>query len=205
MTFDLPATLRRNRWFARRTPALQERLCAEGQVIRLAPGQWLEGALRLEVAVDADRDVLIGLAQPVSILGQSRRRGGGPRIVTTRAQGPATILAISDAALDRIATAHPDVWKDVSELVYEQLDAIVHLAAQLLVLKPRARVAARLLQLNVEGRVLARQSDLAEMCGITRKAVNDHLAALEADGLIARTYGAVRLLSPAGLGKIARG
>jgi CRP-like cAMP-binding protein len=219
VTFDLPATLRRNRWFARRTPALQERLCAEGQVIRLAPGQWvysegdpdtglcavLEGALRLEVAVDAERDVLIGLAQPVSILGQSRRRGGGPRIVTTRAQGPATILAISDAALDRIAAAHPDVWKDVSELVYEQLDAIVHLAAQLLVLKPRARVAARLLQLGGEGQVQARQTDLAEMCGITRKAVNDHLAALEQAGLIERAYGAVRLLSPAALGQIARG
>lgn len=186
--------------------------------MRLAPGQWvysegdpetglyavLDGALRLEVAVDADRDVLIGLAQPVSILGQSRRRGGGPRIVTTRAQGPTTIFAISDSALDRIAVAHPDIWKDISELVYEQLDTIVHLAAQLLVLRPRARVAARLVQLAVEGQVHARQSDLAEMCGMTRKAMNDHLAALEHLGLIERGYGAIKLLSPAGLTRISR-
>ena len=187
--------------------------------MRLAPGQWvysegdpdtglyavLDGALRLEVAVDADRDVLIGLAQPVSILGQSRRRGGGPRIVTTRAQGPTTIFAISDSALDRIAAAHPDIWKDISELVYEQLDTIVHLAAQLLVLRPRARVAARLLQLAVEGQVHARQSDLAEMCGMTRKAMNDYLAALEHLGLIERGYGEIKLLSPAGLTRISRG
>lgn len=187
--------------------------------MRLEPGQWvysegdpdtglcavLDGALRLEVAVDADRDVLIGLAQAPAILGQSRRRGGGPRIVTTRAQGMTTILTVSDAALDRIAAAHPDVWKDISELVYEELDTIVHFAAQLLVLRPRARVAARLLQLASDDRVLARQSDLAEMCGLTRKATNDHLAGLEADGLIQRGYGAVRLLSAAGLTRIARG
>ena len=187
--------------------------------MRLGPGQWvysegdpdtglcavLDGALRLEVAVDADRDVLIGLAQAPAILGQSRRRGGGPRIVTTRAQGIATILTISDAALDRIAVAHPDVWKDVSELVYGELDTIVHFAAQLLVLRPRARIAARLLQLASDDRVLARQSDLAEMCGMTRKAMNDHLTKLEADGLIQRGYGAVRLLSAAGLTRIARG
>jgi CRP-like cAMP-binding protein len=219
VTFDLPVLLQRNRWFERRSPALQQRLCAEGAIVRLAPGQWvysegdpdtglyavLDGALRLEVAVDADRDVLIGLAQPVSILGQSRRRGGGPRIVTTRAQSPTTIFSVSDTALDRIAATHPDIWKDVSELVYEQLDAIVHLTAQLLVLRPRARVAARLLQLAVDGHVQARQSDLAEMCGMTRKAVNDHLAALEADGLIQRGYGAVTLLSAAGMTGIARG
>jgi CRP-like cAMP-binding protein len=219
VTFDPLLLLRRNRWFARRSSALQECLCVEGQVVRLAPGQWvysegdpdtglyavLDGALRLEVAVDADRDVLIGLAQPVSILGQSRRRGGGPRIVTTRAQGPTTIFAISDSALDRIAAAHPDIWKDISELVYEQLDTIVHLAAQLLVLRPRARVAARLLQLAVEGQVHARQSDLAEMCGMTRKAMNDYLAALEHLGLIERGYGEIKLLSPAGLTRISRG
>lgn len=218
MTIDVRAALQRNRWFARRSPALQERLCAEGQVVRLGAGQWvygegdpetglyavLDGALRLEVAVDADRDVLIGLAQPVSVLGQSRRRGGGPRIVTTRAQGPTTIFAVSDAALDRIAAAHPDIWKDISELVYEQLDTVVHLAAQLLVLRPRARIAARLLQLAADGQVQVRQSDLAEMCGMTRKAINDHLAALEADGLIRRGYGAITLLSAAGIAAAAR-
>lgn len=92
----------------------------------------------------------------------------------------------------------------VSELVYGQLDASVHALAQMLALPPRARVAARLLPFATEGVAPLAQADLAELCGLSRKATNAHLAALEATGAIARAYGCIRILAPAVLERAAR-
>jgi CRP-like cAMP-binding protein len=216
---DIGAALARIPWFSRLPLGLQRRLEASGRIVHLAAGQWvysegdpdtgicavLEGALRLEVSVGPDRDVLIGFAQAPAILGQSHRRGGGPRILTTRAGPASTVLLISDNVLERIARDEPELWRALNELVYAQLDACVHLAAQLLVQRPQARIAARLLQLGTDGTVRAGQSDLAEMCGVTRQVLNRHLAALEVSGVVRRGYRIVHLLAPRALEKIAAG
>lgn len=207
-------------WLARQPAALGAALLNAGRQVALASGQWvygegddatgivvvLDGTLRLEAMVDADRTVLVGLAPRGAAFGQSRRRGGGPRIVTARAAGPARVLLLGDGALDRVGADFPDVWRAVSEAVYAQLDASVHILAQVLALPPRARLAARLAMLAHDGAVRVTQADLAELTGVSRKTANAHLAALEAAGAIARRYGAVevrdaRLLArAAGLG-----
>ena len=97
---ELLNTLRHGRWFATLDPALAAELIAAGRVATLDAGQWIysegdeepglclviEGVLRLEASVGPDRDVLLGLAGPGQAIGQSRRFGGGRRIVTARAQ-----------------------------------------------------------------------------------------------------------------------
>ncbi len=206
-------------WFARQPAELRVRLAAAGRVMTLRPGQWvysqgdtgtglcavLGGALRLEVALGPERDVLIGLAQAPAILGQTRRRGGGPRILTVRANVASRVLMIADDALEAAAQDVPELWRAVNELVYAELEGMTRLAAWLLVQTPLARVAMRLLQLaDGEGLVVANQSDLAEMTGLSRKTVNGHLAALERDGVVARGYRAVRLLDRAALVRLAR-
>lgn len=214
---DSLATFDRIGWVARQSRSLQRRLRAGGRRHRLDAGQWvygegdaetglcavLEGALRLEVSVGGDCSALIGLVPAPAILGQSRRHGGGPRILTARAGPPSTVLLISDAALEAIATDEPHLWRAVSELLYAQLEMMVRLAAQLLALRPRARVAARLLQLASDGRVRASQHDLGEMCGLTRKGISAHLAVLEHEQVIRRGYGVVQLLDAAALQRIA--
>ncbi len=198
--------LRGNRWFAQQPRDLRQALAAAARLAMLSPGQWIygegdedtglvmvtHGMLRLEAAVD-DRTVLVGVARAGAAFGQSRRHGGGPRIVTARA-GPASRVAmVSDAALGRIAATLPHLWQAVSTLVYAQLDASVHGLAQMLALPPRARIAARLRLFADDGVVPLSQSDLAEWCGLSRKAVNAHLGALEALGAIERGYGVIRL------------
>lgn len=199
--------LGRNRWFGGLPDRLQRRIVGAGTVVTLEPGQWvhsqgdpeagleavIEGALRLEVALDADRDVLIGFARRGSIIGQTRRAGGGPRILTTRANYAARVLVIGEPALERIAADEPDLWRAVSGLVYEQLTTVTRIAAQTLALPPRQRVAARIGQLAENGRLRIRQEDLAEMTGLSRKSVNGHLAALEAAGLIRRRYAEIAI------------
>ncbi|MEH3124202.1 MAG: Crp/Fnr family transcriptional regulator [Sphingomonas phyllosphaerae] len=204
-----------NRWFARQPQALRVALATSGRAISLAPGQWvygegddatglvmvLDGLLRLEATV-GERNVLVGVARAGGSFGQSQRRGGGPRIVTARAGPASRVVTVSDAALERIGADHSIMWQAVSELVYAQLDASVHGLAQMLALPPRARIAARLMLFADERVVPLAQSDLAELCGLSRKAANTHLAALEAAGAIRRGYGAIHLLDRAMLGRI---
>lgn len=204
-----------NRWFARQPPELQIALAGAGRAISLAPGQWvygegddatglvmvLDGLLRLEAAV-GERVVLVGVARAGGSFGQSHRRGGGPRIVTARAGPASRVVTVSDAALERIGADLPTVWQAVSELVYAQLDASVHGLAQMLALPPRARIAARLMLFADTRIVPLAQSDIAELCGLSRKAANAHLAALEAAGAIVRGYGSIRIIDTTTLGDI---
>src|SRR5438128_1383187 len=105
---DVLAALKRGRWFAGLDPGLEDALIAAGRVVALDAGQWIysegdeepglclviDGVLRLEASVGPDRDVLLGLAGPGQAIGQSRRFGGGRRIVTARAQRAAHVLLV---------------------------------------------------------------------------------------------------------------
>lgn len=204
-----------NRWFSRQPLELQRALSVAGHVANLSPGQWvygegddatgivlvLDGLLRLEAAV-GDRTVLVGVARAGGAFGQSQRRGGGPRIVTARA-GPASRVAmVSDSALERVGADIPTVRQAISALVYAQLDASVHGLAQMLALPPRARIAARLLLFADDDLAPLTQADIAELCGLSRKAANAHIGALEAAGAIVRGYGNLRIKNPALLSRL---
>ncbi|WBH17594.1 Crp/Fnr family transcriptional regulator [Sphingomonas radiodurans] len=204
-----------SRWFARQPRQVQEALATAGRSVTLSAGQWVygegdettglvvvtSGMLRLEAAV-GDRTILVGVAIAGGAFGQSQRRGGGPRIVTARAGPASQVVTIGDAALERIGADLPVLWRAVSELVYGQLDASVHGLAQMLALPPRGRIAARLLLFAERGEAPLSQNDLAELCGLSRKSTNAHLAALEAEGMIRRGYGSIRLLDKSRLANL---
>src|SRR3569623_2024209 len=140
---DVIAALQRGRWFGGLDSALADALVAAGRVRALDEGQWIysegdeepglclvvDGVLRLEASAGPERGVLIGLVGPGQAIGQSRRFGGGRRIVTASAQRPAHVLLVPDAALPAIADRAPGVWAAVIALLYDQLDAAVHGAA----------------------------------------------------------------------------
>jgi len=206
--------LRRGRWFATLDPALAAELKAAGRVAALDAGQWIysegdeepglclvvEGVLRLEASVGPDRDVLFGLAGPGQAIGQSRRFGGGRRIVTVRAQRAARVLLVPDAALPGIAARQPGAWPATTALLYDQLDIAVHNAALNLCLAPRQRIAIRLAQLAGDtGEVAATQADLAEMCGLSRKSASGHILALAKRGWLEPGYRSIRVLDSAAL------
>lgn len=215
---ELLDALHRGRWFATLDAALAAELIAAGRIAALDAGQWIysegdeepglclviDGVLRLEASVGPDRDVLLGLARPGQAIGQSRRFGGGRRIVTVRAQRAASVLLVPDTALPGIAARQPGAWRATMALLYDQLDAAVHGAALNLCLSPRERVAARLAQLaDDRGDVPATQADLAEMCGLSRKSTSGHILALAKRGWVAPGYGSLRVLDAAALRRVA--
>lgn len=87
----------------------------------------------------------------------------------------------------------------------------LRLAAEVISLKPRERIAARLL--NIPQSDLAddnpvinvSQELLGEMVGVTRKTINQHLSNFERDGLIRVGYGQIELRDLKGLRIIASG
>lgn len=205
-------------WFAALTPDLRTALLDVGRLSRRGVGEWLqgegdedtgvlavlEGALRIYVQAPGGREALISLLPAGTVIGQSVSFGGGPRIVTAVAATPALVFTLSDRALRSVAATQPGLWEQVSALVYAQLRSVSLGLAEMVALKPRERLVSRLLALALPtgGEVGASQADLAEMIGVTRKAVNGWLAELEAKGLVARGYGRIAVLDRAGLERL---
>jgi CRP-like cAMP-binding protein len=210
--------LKRGRWFGGLDLALAEALVAAGRVRALDEGQWIysegdeepglclviDGVLRAEASAGRDRGVLLALVGPGQVIGQSRRFGGGRRIVTARAQRASHVLLVPDIALPGIAERAPSVWAAVIALLYDQLDAAVHGAALNLCLSPRQRIAARLAQLaDNEGVVAATQADVAEMCGLSRKSASGHILALAEKEWVVPLYRSVLVTNIAALRQFA--
>lgn len=207
----------RSPWFDALPARLQAAMLASARMRHFDQGQWiygegdeqagiaaiLDGTVRLEVAVDADRTALIGLIPKGAFLGQSRSTGGGQRIVTARAARTSLILMLDDTAISKIATTQPEIFAAINQLLYGQLDTVVRAMAQLLILSPRARIAARLLSNAMDGRVFANQTDIAEMTGMSRKSANGHLSALSKAGAITPNYGEIQIVNEALLAQIA--
>lgn len=197
-------------WLAEHPAGLREALLSAARLRRLAQGEWahgegdeaagvlmvLEGRLRVFAQAPGGREALISVMGPGAAIGQSAVFGGGPRLVTPISAGRSLVLTLSDAALRRVAADWPAVWRVVAQLTYQQLQYLVAVAAQRAALPPRAELAARLLILSFDqDTVAANQSDLAEMLGFSRKAVNGWLGELEAAGAVRLGYGRVGIVS----------
>ena len=208
-------------WFARQPPDRRDALVRAGRLSRRRTGEWMhgegdeetgvlavvEGALKVYGQAPGGREALIGLLPPGTVIGQSAAFGGGPRIVTAITAAPSLIFTLSDSALRRVAAVHPDLWESLTALVYGQLRANAQTVAELIALKPRERLVARLVQMAAasNGEIAIAQADLAEMIGVTRKAVNGWLGELETAGLVARGYGVIRVLDPGRLERTLEG
>lgn len=201
-------------WFASLPPPMRAELIARGRPVRLAAGEWLygegdedtglvavlDGALHLYSQAPGGREVLFGTMPAGAVMGQSVGLGGGPRLVTVIAAADSVLLLFSDRALRETAAAHPTLWRSISTLAYGQLRAALQGWSEAVGLRPRERMIARLLALSAEARVLPlSQSVLAEMVGVTRKAVNGWLGELEAGGFVALGYGRIEVRDRLGL------
>lgn len=197
-------------WLADHPTGLRQALLTAARLRWLAPGEWahgegdeaagilmvLEGRLRLFAQAPGDREALIGVLGPGAAIGQSPVFGGGPRLVTAVAGARSLVLILSDAALRQVAGRWPEVWQVVAQLIYRQLQFNVQVAAERVALPPRAQLASRLMMLALASdTVAANQTDIAEMLGFSRKAVNGWLGELETAGAIRLGYGRIEILS----------
>ena len=210
-------------WLKDYSPSLHQQLVTEGRIVRLGDGEWAQaegddrhglfivigGSLHSYCAAPGDRAVMIGIIGPGSVLGHTTRYSGGPRLVTAVCVEPSILLEISEAALDRIAAGSPEVWRAIAGFAYGHTRRALQMAAEVISLKPRQRLAARLLAAVESGEAVERpvfrinQELLGEMMGLTRKTINGHLSAFERAGLVRVGYGQIELSDCEGLRQIA--
>lgn len=210
MSDDFLAKVAAIPWFARQPADRRQALLRAGRLSRRNAGEWMhgegdeetgvlavaDGALRIYGQAPGGREALIGLLPAGAVIGQSAAFGGGPRIVTAIAASPSILFTLSDRALRQVAAEHDGLWEALSALVYGQLRANAQAVAEFVALKPRERLISRLIQMAAQagGEIAVSQADLAEMIGVTRKAVNGWLGELEARGLVRVGYGRVEVL-----------
>lgn len=215
--------LRNAAWLQGYPDDLVHRLVGEGRLVRLNVGEWaqaegddrtglsvvISGLLHSYCAAPGDREVLIGLIGPGSVIGHATRYSGGPRLVTAVCVEASTFLELSEEALDRIGAQAPHIWQAMAGFAYAHMRSAVRMAAEVIALRPRERIAARLLAFHDHVRTTDRhiikvsQELLGEMMGLTRKTINHHLSNFEAAGLIEVGYGKIALTDIAGLKRIA--
>ncbi len=207
-------------WFRQQPPDQAQALLRAGQLRRLTAGTWvygegdeaagmlavIEGGLRLYAQAPGGREALVGAMQPGAIMGQSALFGGGPRLVTAICAEDSLLFLLSDRALARVAADHPGVWRDLTGLIYRQLQLAIQVMAERTALSPRAQLAARLLLMSRETPLVqVGQAEMAEMLGVSRKAVNGWLRGWEKAGLVKIGYGAVEVTGRRGLTAEAEG
>lgn len=212
-------------WLKPHPKVLVQNLVSEGRLRRLDTDEWaqtegdeesglfivIDGILHTYYAPGGDRVMMIGFATPGTVLGHTTPYSGGPRLVTAICAEPSILLDISKNALDRIAKTTPEIWQAIASLTYNDLQRVLGLAAEFISLKPKHRIAARLLAIVENNRsgvppiVNISQELLGEMTGVTRKTVNQYLSAFERDGLIRTGYGRIALKDIAGLRVLAKG
>lgn len=201
-------------WLKGYSGALAQQLVTEGRLARLNVGEWaqaegddrsglfvvIDGSLHSFCAAPGGRAVMIGVVGAGAVLGHATRYSGGPRLVTAVCVEPSLLLEVSEASLERVALQFPEVWRAIAGFAYANTRRALQMAAEVISLKPRQRIAARLLA-AIEGGSLGgtptlrvSQELLGEMLGLTRKTINSHLSNFANDGLIRLGYGKIELL-----------
>jgi CRP/FNR family transcriptional regulator, cyclic AMP receptor protein len=214
-------------WLQGSSPALVARLAKQGRMMRLESGEWaqsegddrhglfivIEGLLHSFCAAPGDREVMIGIVGPGAVLGHATRYSGGPRLVTAICVEPTSLLHLSERDLDDIAQEFPEIWRAIAKFTYDNMRSALRMAIELAALRPRARVAARLLAMaqstaradNAPPLLNISQELLGETMGLSRKTINQHLVDFAQRGLIRLGYGRIELTDLAGLSAIANG
>ncbi len=222
---DKIACLNRDPWFASLRPEMAdllvdlaiERTYGAGQIVYtmddVSTGMFcvITGGVRLSQLTPGGKHLLFGAMHSGMWFGVISEFDGLPRPYTAIAVEPSVLLRLPSAVIADIMSRH---WRnafDFGRCVVVLYRRTLALLSNHRTLDYAARTAQTLLAMSDyaiaehkdgnEPRVT--QEDLAAMVGVTRQTIYRLLAEWEAQGLIERGYGRVRLLDPVRLTSIA--
>jgi len=154
-----------------------------------------DGLLRVWISDANGKEITLSLVEPGDALGEIALLDGAPRSAGASAMEATRTLLIRRASFRRLLEAAPALQGEIIILLCQRLRGATHQLGALALTSLRRQVARKLVDLAQSHAVAAggsarfrrrfSQSDLAEMLGATREAVNKQLAALAVDGLVA--------------------
>ena len=215
------AQLVRGQWFKHLPPDLQRSLLGAARLRLLTAGQFLfkrgdppcglyavlEGAVRISAVSAQGKEAVLSLVETPHWFGEICLFDNLPRTNDALATGACTLLQVPQAAILKILEQQPVFWRDMALLMSHKLRLSLINIEQISLMPASARLAHRLLmiaqgygEIEQARRVLQLpQEDLAAMLGLSRQTINSLLKALEQQGIIGLSYGAIEILDLAGL------
>ena len=210
------ARLATGHWFSHLPVQLQDSLLAAARLRQLTAGQYLfrrgdppcgvyavlEGAVRVSAVNAQGKEAVLSLVETPYWFGEICLFDGLPRTHDALAVGPCTLLQVPQPAMLEILDRSPAYWRDLALLMSHKLRLSLINIEQMSLMPAATRIAHRLLMI-AEGygeiehsrRVLQLpQEDLAAMLSLSRQTTNSLLKALELQGIIGLSYGAIEVL-----------
>ena len=203
------------------------RLAALSHVKRLAKGAILfqqgdegdalygviAGLVRISVANAAGREITLGLMEPGDVFGEIALLDGLPRTAGAQAAEDSALLVIDRAHFFELLETEPRLARHVIELLCERLRQSTDRFSEHTLLRLDARLARKLQSLAAghgqavdgETRIALKlsQSELAQMLGASREAVNKLLQRWSREGILRHERGAIVIVAQKRLDRLA--
>lgn len=169
------------------------------------------GAVSLTSALSAPDSPVAHVVNPGEWYGVDAIFAHSPRTTSGLARGATLIAHLSLAAIDRLADAYPDTWRNLGIVAVANLHIAMNIAVDQMIHDSRRRCLAALLRLagcrfadHADTQPIARvnQHELAEIANLSRNVVNKVLRRAEDDGQVVIRYGAIELVDTAALRRI---
>ncbi|NDR56168.1 Crp/Fnr family transcriptional regulator [Aliiruegeria sabulilitoris] len=184
--------------------AAQRQTVRKGKLIyeMMDPAGGIYGVLDGMVGVRLDLGhavVLTGHAfGPGDWFGEAAAITGMPRQVTVAALSDCDLVHLPLTQLQQICDTTPSGWRCLGIQSAISTGVAARVARNLLITDPRQRVRMVLQDLSGPGRTRRflpiTQTDLAEMCALSRSVISKILGTLEESGQVQRRYGRMNLL-----------
>jgi CRP-like cAMP-binding protein len=164
----------------------------------------VSGTIRFESAMAGGDYKVVTVKQPVSWFGQGSSLSRRGHTITAAASAAVSLLHLSHHDLERLVE-NASYCRAFTMLDFEHLNELMKVIGHLLVGDVEQRIALRLAVLaertdkRSTAMVPITQSDLAEMCGLSRPTVQQVLSNLQRRGLIRAGYRKIEILDSVGL------
>ncbi len=164
----------------------------------------VEGLVRIWVGSDSGKELTFSIMEPGDVFGEIALLDGLPRTANATAQETTLLLVMQRSAFLSVLENEPTLARHIIELLCERMRLKTELLSDFAFADLPVRLARKLVDLvmahgEIEGNAarLGRrfsQTEMAQMLGVSREAINKQLSAWSHKGLVSTEDGGLTIL-----------
>jgi CRP-like cAMP-binding protein len=165
----------------------------------------VEGLVRIWVGSDSGKELTFSMMEPGDVFGEIALLDGLPRTANATAQEDTVLLVIQRSAFLSVLESEPSLARHIIELLCERMRLKTDLLSDFAFADLPVRLARKLDDLvtahgEIDGNTarLGRrfsQTELAQMLGVSREAINKQLAAWSHKGIVSTEDGGLTVVN----------